>query len=66
MPAPAPARDAFAMVKSAHPVLVATPRTDLHEILATEQDLHRRQRALVRASLVACPGKRRSPRPLTY
>ena len=54
------------MVKSAHPVLVATPRTDLHEILATQQDLHRRQRALVRASLVACPGKRRSPRPLTY
>lgn len=54
------------MVTLTHPVLVATPRRDLRELLATERDAHRRQRELVRASLVACPGKQRTPRPLTY
>jgi hypothetical protein len=30
----------------------------LQVMLATERDAHRRQRELVRASLVRCPGKR--------
>jgi hypothetical protein len=29
----------------------------VHSLLATERDAHRRQRELVRASLVMCPGK---------
>ena len=32
----------------------------VHSLLATEQDAHRRQRELVRASLFLCPGKTRS------
>jgi hypothetical protein len=54
------------MVTRTPPVLVATPRSDLRALLATERDWHRRQRELVRASLVACPAKRRTPRALTY
>jgi len=54
------------MVTRSHPVLVSTPRSELRALLATERDPHLRQRALVRASLVACPGKRPSPRPLAY
>ena len=34
----------------------------LRTLLATESDPHRRQRELVRASLVSCPGKPASPR----
>ena len=59
-------RDAFAMVTPSHPVLVQTTRRELQALLAKEQDPHRRQRALVRASLVACPGRGRTPRPLAY
>jgi len=32
----------------------------VHRLLANERDAHRRQRELVRASLVMCPGKSRS------
>ncbi|HWT23347.1 MAG TPA: hypothetical protein VN213_07555 [Solirubrobacteraceae bacterium] len=39
---------------------VALPAPALRALLATERDPHRRQRELVRASLVACPG--RAPR----
>ena len=31
-------------------------KTRLNQLLATERDAHLRQRALVQASLVACPG----------
>ena len=34
----------------------------LRSLLATERDPHLRQRELVRASLVSCPGKPVSPR----
>jgi len=34
----------------------------LRAMLVTEQDPHRRQRELVRASLVSCPGAPRRPR----
>jgi hypothetical protein len=34
----------------------------LRTLLATERDPHRRQRELVRASLVSCPGKPVAPR----
>ena len=33
--------------------------TAVQSLLATERDAHRRQRELVRASLVLCPGKSR-------
>jgi hypothetical protein len=35
----------------------------LRKLLATERDPHRRQRELVRASLMSCPGKPASSRP---
>ena len=54
------------MVTRSHPVLVQTTRRELQALLAKEQDPHRRQRALVRASLVAYPGRGRTPRPLAY
>jgi hypothetical protein len=39
---------------------LSTPLSNavLQTLLATERDPHRRQRELVRASLVSCPGKR--------
>ena len=36
---------------------VLTSSAALRVLLATEHDPHRRQRELVRASLVSCPGK---------
>jgi hypothetical protein len=47
---------------SAHPNPPLTPvsASGIREVLAAERDLHRRQRALVMASLVACPA--RAPR----
>jgi hypothetical protein len=43
---------------------LATPLSNaaLRTLLATERDPHRRQRELVRASLVSCPGKPVVPR----
>jgi hypothetical protein len=38
----------------------STATAALHERLAHARDAHRRQRELVRASLVACPGARRA------
>jgi hypothetical protein len=38
------------------PPALAAP-TQLHAVLATERDLHARQRELVRASLFRCPDK---------
>jgi hypothetical protein len=35
----------------------------VHSLLASERDAHRRQRELVRASLVMCPGKARPGQP---
>jgi len=46
------------------PPLLAVP-APLQTLLATERDLHARQRELVRASLFRCPdkgGAKRSPR----
>jgi hypothetical protein len=40
-----------------NPLLTSMSRSTLHRVLTEERDPHRRQRALVRASLVACPGK---------
>jgi hypothetical protein len=37
----------------------------LRVMLSTERDPHRRQRELVRASLVSCPGKPRARRHIT-
>jgi hypothetical protein len=37
--------------------MAATPRQAVKTLLATERDAHRRQRELVRASLMLCPGK---------
>jgi hypothetical protein len=46
------------------PTSIPQPRSfaaaAVHSLLATERDAHRRQRELVRASLMMCPGK--SPR----
>jgi len=41
----------------------AVPASLLQTLLATERDAHRRQRELVRASLVMCPGKREQANP---
>ena len=40
------------------PQLHAVPAARLRTLLATERDLHRRQRELVRASLLLCPAGR--------
>ena len=48
------------------PVLTAVPAPALRRVLAEERDPHRRQRELVRASLIACPGKARPRRPLMH
>jgi hypothetical protein len=47
------------------PPLTSLPTPALRALLATERDPHRRQRELVRASLVSCPagsGRRGRPR----
>jgi hypothetical protein len=49
--------DSDGMVTSV-PSLSPVRAAALHAMLATERDAHRRQRELVRASLVRCPGKR--------
>jgi hypothetical protein len=54
------------MATRALPIVSTVPAAALRTLLAQERDPHRRQRELVRASLVACPGKTRTPRPLTY
>jgi hypothetical protein len=46
----------------ATPPLTTVSRSALRTLLAGERDPHLRQRELVRASLVACPGKPRSTR----
>jgi hypothetical protein len=44
------------------PPLKPVRTSKVHQVLATQRDLHLRQRELVRASLTLCPGKpRRSP-----
>ena len=42
-----------------HPLAMAvsTPQIAVKSLLANERDAHRRQRELVRASLMLCPGK---------
>jgi hypothetical protein len=52
-------REATPMVTASTP-LNCLSRSALRSLLADERDAHRRQRELVRASLVACPG--RAPR----
>jgi hypothetical protein len=37
--------------------MAASPRQAVKALLANERDAHRRQRELVRASLMLCPGK---------
>jgi hypothetical protein len=37
--------------------MAASPRQAVKSLLANERDAHRRQRELVRASLMLCPGK---------
>lgn len=37
--------------------IVPPSASPLHALLATERDPHLRQRELVRASIVSCPGK---------
>jgi hypothetical protein len=59
-------RDSSVMATRALPIVSTVSAASLRTILAQERDPHRRQRALVRASLVAFPGKPRAPRPLTY
>ena len=46
----------------ATPPLTTVSRSALRTMLAGERDPHLRQRELVRASLVACPGKARPRR----
>ena len=43
------------------PPLKPVRASKVQQVLATQRDLHVRQRELVRASLTLCPGK--SPRP---
>jgi hypothetical protein len=54
-----PGRDALAMLASSAKV---TSNAALRTLLATERDAHRRQRELVRASLLSCPAKPGSAR----
>ena len=39
------------------PYLQSVPAAAIQSLLATEHDAHRRQRELVRASLMMCPAK---------
>jgi hypothetical protein len=41
----------------------SAPATAVRQVLATPVDAHRRQRELVRASLVLCPGKPAAAKP---
>jgi hypothetical protein len=41
----------------------SAPASAVRRILASKADAHRRQRELVRASLVLCPGKARPTKP---
>ena len=43
------------------PPLKPVRASNVQQVLATQRDLHLRQRELVRASLTLCPGK--APRP---
>ena len=43
------------------PPLQPVRASNVQQVLATQRDLHKRQRELVRASLTLCPGK--APRP---
>jgi hypothetical protein len=43
--------------KSNLELMAASPRQAVKSLLANERDAHRRQRELVRASLMLCPGK---------
>ena len=43
------------------PPLKPVRKPNVQQVLATQRDLHVRQRELVRASLTLCPGK--APRP---
>jgi hypothetical protein len=52
------------MARRSTSIPTALPASALRTLLATERDPHRRQRELVRASLVACPGKSRARGPL--
>jgi hypothetical protein len=54
------------MATRPQPILTNAPRGALQTLLSQERDPHLRQRALVRASLVACPARGRAPRPLAY
>jgi hypothetical protein len=45
------------MARSPIPQPSSVQAAAVHSLLATERDAHRRQRELVRASLVLCPGK---------
>ena len=52
---------AFAMAASSPiPQPSSVQAAAVQSLLATERDAHRRQRELVRASLVMCPGKSRA------
>jgi hypothetical protein len=52
-----------AMPAPSNPPLTPVSASGIRELLAAERDLHRRQRELVRASLVACPARRPAPAP---
>jgi hypothetical protein len=43
------------MAAQSHPVLRPVSASGIRDLLAGERDPHRRQRELVRASLVTCP-----------
>ena len=43
------------MAPARSPMLTAVPAARIRTLLASERDLHRRQRELVRASLLLCP-----------
>ena len=66
MPAVRRPRDPSLMETKSLPFLKAMPAGAMRTLLTQERDPHRRQRELVRASLLACPGKGRSPRHLAY
>ena len=45
------------------PPLKSVRTANVQQVLATQRDLHLRQRELVRASLTMCPGKSRPASP---
>ena len=57
-----PARFKFSVRRSILPAMTTPPlkpvrASSVQQVLATQRDLHVRQRELVRASLTLCPGK---------